>query len=101
MHRHAPLLYSVYWLLHVSAVAYHHQGASWIRLCYIKYNRIGGISYNVWLRGLCAGVSWFLLLCFPAGNHDTPSHRLLNQHYVIYHQIDLYFHVTQTDPEAP
>jgi hypothetical protein len=27
-------------------------------------NRIGGISYNVWLRGLCAGVSWFRLLCF-------------------------------------
>jgi hypothetical protein len=23
-----PLLYSMYWLLHVSAVAYHHQGAS-------------------------------------------------------------------------
>jgi hypothetical protein len=22
-------------------------------------NRMGGISYNVWLRGLCAGVSWF------------------------------------------
>jgi hypothetical protein len=20
---------------------------------------MGGISYNVWLRGLCAGVSWF------------------------------------------
>jgi hypothetical protein len=27
---------------------------------------MGGISYNVWLRGLCAGVSWFRLLCFPA-----------------------------------
>jgi hypothetical protein len=42
----------------------------------------------------------------PAGkhnrlNHDTPTHRLLNQHYMIYHQIDLHFHVTQTDPEAP
>jgi hypothetical protein len=22
-------------------------------------------------------------------------------HYMIYHQTDLYFHVTQTDPEAP
>jgi hypothetical protein len=20
---------------------------------------MGGISYNVWLRGLCAGLSWF------------------------------------------
>jgi hypothetical protein len=24
------------------------------------------ISYNVLLRGLCAGLSWFSLLCFPA-----------------------------------
>jgi hypothetical protein len=28
---------------------------------------IGGISYNVCLCGLCAGVLWFCLLCFPAG----------------------------------
>jgi hypothetical protein len=34
-------------------------------------------------------------------NHDTPGHRPLNQYYTIYHQTDLYFHVTQTDPEAP
>jgi hypothetical protein len=34
-------------------------------------------------------------------NHDTPAHRPLNQYYMIYHQTDLYFHVTQTDPEAP
>jgi hypothetical protein len=27
---------------------------------------MSGISYNVWLRGMCAGVSWFHLLCFPA-----------------------------------
>jgi hypothetical protein len=27
---------------------------------------MGGISYNVWLCGLCAGVLWFRLLCFPA-----------------------------------
>jgi hypothetical protein len=26
----------------------------------LNANRIGGVSYNVWLRGLCAGVSWFL-----------------------------------------
>jgi len=25
-----------------------------------------GIPYNVWLRGLCAGLSWFRLLCFQA-----------------------------------
>jgi hypothetical protein len=27
MHRFAPLLYTIYWLLHVSAVVRHHQGA--------------------------------------------------------------------------
>jgi hypothetical protein len=32
-------------------------------------NRLGGTADNVWLRGLCAGVSWFRLLCFPAGKH--------------------------------
>jgi hypothetical protein len=52
-------------------------------------NRVGGISYNVWLRGLCAGLSWCRLLCFPAecillilfntydimfSGHKTPSH---------------------------
>jgi hypothetical protein len=26
---------------------------------------MGGISYDVWLGGLCAGLSWFHLLCFP------------------------------------
>jgi hypothetical protein len=32
MHCFVPLLYSTYWLLHVSAVVCHQQGASWIRL---------------------------------------------------------------------
>jgi hypothetical protein len=32
-----PFLYSIYWLLHVSAVVCHHQGASWIHLSYLKY----------------------------------------------------------------
>jgi hypothetical protein len=34
-------LYSMYWLLHVSAVACHHQGASSILLSYVKYNANG------------------------------------------------------------
>jgi hypothetical protein len=55
-----PPLYSTCWLLHVSAVVCHHQGAYWILLSYVKYKRRGGISYNVWLRGLCAGLSWFM-----------------------------------------
>jgi hypothetical protein len=35
---------------------------------------MGGISYNVMLRGLCAGLSWFRLLYFPAEHtgHVTP-----------------------------
>jgi hypothetical protein len=37
MHWFIPLLYSMYWLLHVSAVACHHQGDSWVRLSYLKY----------------------------------------------------------------
>jgi hypothetical protein len=36
-----PLVYSTYWLLHVSAVVCRHQGASWIHLSY----------FNVWLCG--------------------------------------------------
>jgi hypothetical protein len=37
MHSFAPLLYPIYWLLHVSAVVCHHQGASWVCLSYLKY----------------------------------------------------------------
>jgi hypothetical protein len=37
MHRFVPLLYSIYWLLRVSAVACYHQGTSWVRLSYLKY----------------------------------------------------------------
>jgi hypothetical protein len=37
MHWFLPLLYSVYWLVHISAVVCHYQGASWIRLSYFKY----------------------------------------------------------------
>jgi hypothetical protein len=41
MHWFVPLLYSIYWLLHVSAVVCYHQGASWIRLSYLKYRSNG------------------------------------------------------------
>jgi hypothetical protein len=37
IHWFVPLLYSMYWLLHVSAVACHHQGASCVRLSCLKY----------------------------------------------------------------
>jgi hypothetical protein len=41
MHWFVPLLYSIYWLLHVSAVVCHHQGASEILLGYLKYKSNG------------------------------------------------------------
>jgi hypothetical protein len=36
-----PLLCSMYWLLHVSAVACHYQRASWTLLSYLKYKSNG------------------------------------------------------------
>jgi hypothetical protein len=69
----------------------------------INNKKLDVVSVN---NGVLDESVYYRLLCFPAGkhkglNHDTPTHRPLNQHYIIYHQIDLYFHVTQTDPEAP
>jgi hypothetical protein len=64
MHRFALLLYSVCWLLHVSAVVCHHQGASGSEL-HENTDRFGAGKHN-------------------RLNHDTPIHRPLNQHYIIY-----------------
>jgi hypothetical protein len=36
-----PFLYSMYWLLHVSAAACHHQGAYYIHLTYLKFKSNG------------------------------------------------------------
>jgi hypothetical protein len=63
-------------------------GSFWIRLSYTEIQidlvvyQIMLVKWQVWRRVV------------------VPAHRPLNQHYMIYHQIDLYFHVTQTDPEA-
>jgi hypothetical protein len=60
--------------------------------------QIDMVVYRImWLSGLCVGVSW---VCHRL-NQDLPTLRPLNQHYMINHHIDLYFHVTQTDPEGP
>jgi hypothetical protein len=41
-------------------------GSIWIRLSYMKI-QIDLVVYHImWLSGLCAGVSWVRLLCFPA-----------------------------------
>jgi hypothetical protein len=64
IHWFVPLLYSIYWLLHVSAVACHHQGASYIldpsELLEIQ---IEWVVYNI-MWGYVAGVQgpiWFVL----------------------------------------
>jgi hypothetical protein len=79
-------------------------GSFWIRLSYVKI-QIDMVVYDImWLSGLCVGVSWSSLLCFPVGNHNKqPRHsdtQTTEPHYIINHHIDLYFQVSQTDPEA-
>jgi hypothetical protein len=61
-------------------------------------HRMGGISYNVWLRGLCAGVS--VVLLSAAGkhtrqNHNTPAHRPRNHTLNDIPPIRFVFQVTQ------
>jgi hypothetical protein len=46
MHRFAPLLYSMCWLLHVSAEVSHHQGGSRSVLSYVKIQ----IAMEVYLK---------------------------------------------------
>jgi hypothetical protein len=116
MHWIIALLYSKYRLLHVRqqfAVIRELLGFVWVTW---NAEQIGGVSYNVSLCGLCAGVLWFCLLCFlcagvlwfcllcfPAHNkrnHTTPAHRP--------HKLTLYdtppicsvFQVTHTDPRS-
>jgi hypothetical protein len=80
MHRFVPLLYFICWLLHVSAVVCHLQGASgsvWVTWK-IQIDMV--VNHVMLLGGVCVGVSRFSLLCFPAGKHNklhlnTPTHR--------------------------
>jgi hypothetical protein len=77
MHWIIPLLYSIYRLLHVSAVVCHHQGASWIRLSYLKCRSAG--KHNI-------------------RNHNTPTHRPYKHTLYDTPLIWNVFQVTQTDP---
>jgi hypothetical protein len=61
-----PLLHFIYWLLHVSAVACHHMGASQILLRYLKYK--SNIIYNI--RGL---FKLYRTLIFPAQTNQSPE----------------------------
>jgi hypothetical protein len=72
-------LYSISWLLHVSAVACHHQGASWIRLSYLKYR----------------SKRWYIICSQLGSTTDGPTTLRhtgrVTTHYMIYHLFDLYF----------
>jgi hypothetical protein len=72
-------------------------GSFWIRLSYMKI-QIDLVVYRIIL--VKWPVCWSVVVSWR-WTHNTPAHTPLNQHYMIYHQIDLYFHVTQTNPEAP
>jgi hypothetical protein len=64
--------------------------------------RMGGISYNVWLRDLCAGVLWFRFLCFPAEcyMHNTPAHRPYKHTLYDIPLIRSVCQVTETNPRS-
>jgi hypothetical protein len=65
-------------------------GSFWIRLRYMKI-QIGLVVYHITL------VKWpvylNIVVKFVVLNHDTLTHRPLNQRCMIYHQIDLHLHV--------
>jgi predicted aldo/keto reductase-like oxidoreductase len=56
MHRFAPLIYSICWLLHVSAVVCHLQGAYGYSELRENTDRYGGLSYNVVKWPVCRSV---------------------------------------------
>jgi hypothetical protein len=73
MHWIVPLFYSIYWLLHVSAVVCHHQGVCGSICCAFQHNR---------------------------QNHNTPAHRPHNHTLYDIPPIRSVFQVTQTDPRS-
>jgi hypothetical protein len=73
-------------------------GSFWIHLSYMKI-QIDLVVYNVMLvkRPVCRSVE-VPSFAFPT-EQDVRNHEY--QYHMINHDIDLYFHVPQTDPEAP
>jgi hypothetical protein len=87
-------LYSIYWLLHVSAVACHYQGASYILLSYMKYISNGwyiiqlAVTWLVWRSVVVPSIG------LPSTIDVTTTLRhtgYVTTHYMIYHPFDLYF----------
>jgi hypothetical protein len=59
--------------LHVSAVACHHQ--SFLDPCELLEIQIEWVVYHITCGYVvCVGLSWFRLLCFPAGKNKRRSH---------------------------
>jgi hypothetical protein len=56
MQKFAPLLYTICWLLRVSAVICHHQGASGSVELRENTDRFSGLSYNVVKWPVCRSV---------------------------------------------
>jgi hypothetical protein len=66
MHKFAPLLHLYLLAPTCFGSSPPSSGNFWIRLSYVKI-QIDMVVYHImWLSGLCVGVSWFGLLCFPA-----------------------------------
>jgi hypothetical protein len=81
----SPLLYSIYWLLHVSAAVCHHQGASWVRLSYLKYRSIGWYIICVFTWPVCGFV------VVPYGTTTIRQTGHITTHYMIHHLFELHF----------
>jgi hypothetical protein len=65
-------------------------GSLWIRLSYVK-RQIDMVVYHIMLSGLCIGVSWFSLLCFPAECiHGVRFMRLFIISFQVHIRNDLY-----------
>jgi hypothetical protein len=96
MHWTVPLLYSIYWLLHVLAVVCYHQGASWICLSYLKYR--SNRRYIIQCM-FTWPVCWSVVvpcICTQLGSTTDGTTTLrhkghINIHCMIYHLFDLYF----------
>jgi hypothetical protein len=88
----------MYWLLHVSAVACHHQGASEILLSYLKI-RLNGWSIMCGYvacvpdcRGLICCASQLSAYAFSWEAQQTIRHTgHVTTHYMISHPFDLYY----------
>jgi hypothetical protein len=93
MHWSVTLLYSICWLLHISAVVCHHQETSGCVWDTWNTELMCGVSYNVRLCGLCAGVLWFRAQLESTTDGTTSFRHTAHiiKHDVIHHTLVPYF----------